>query len=184
MSSDDAPAAPRPPVVNIADVLADPALVDDRARRGVFQAKVGMIGRALGSKGVGINVTVVPPRSKAFPRHYHYVNDELFVVLEGTGVLHHGEDDHPLKPGDVVLIEAGTGIPFQIENDSDAELRYLGLSTLIPGDVFHYVDSGKHGVMAGRAPFSAALGEGLAPFVRFFDETGPKGYYDGEPEAE
>jgi len=174
---------PRKPVVNIHDILNDPKLVDDRPRRGKFEAKIGMIGRALGSTGVGINVTVVPPRSKAFPRHYHYVNDELFVVLEGAGVLHYGDEDWPLQPLDVVLIEAGTGIPFQIENTSDAELRYLGLSTLLPGDVFHYPDSGKHGVIAGRAPFSAALGGTLSPFVRFFDDTGPKGYFEGEPDA-
>ena len=175
---------PPSPVINIADVLADPGLVDDRARRGVFEAKVGMIGRALGTRNIGINITVVPPRSKGFPRHYHYVNDEMFVVLSGTGTLHYGDATFPLHPLDVIHIEAGTGIPFQIENDSDGELRYLALSTLIPADVFHYVDSDKWGVMGGGAPFNGLEGKGLPRFARWFDAEGLKGYYDGEPEAE
>ncbi|WP_371038444.1 cupin domain-containing protein [Rhodosalinus sp. FB01] len=68
---------------------------------------------ALATEGLGINLAAVPPRSKAFPRHYHYVNHELFVIFDGIGVLHHGKEDHALKPLDVVFIRAGTGIPFR-----------------------------------------------------------------------
>ncbi|MBC6408259.1 MAG: cupin domain-containing protein [Rhodobacteraceae bacterium] len=67
-----------------------------------------------------------PPKSKAaFPRHYHYQNDELFVILEGRETLHYGDTDYPLKPMDVVSILAGTGLPFQIDNTGDNEMRYL-----------------------------------------------------------
>lgn len=171
-----------PPVVSIEDVLADPGFTDANPRRGDFEARFAFIGRALATEGLGINLTVVPPRSKAFPRHYHYVNHELFVILDGSGVLHHGEEDHALKPLDVVFIRAGTGIPFQIENTGDAEMRYLALSTLIPADVFHYPDGDKYGVMAAGTPFRDLASGDLARFSHWFRRDSAVGYWDGEVE--
>ncbi|MEL6232900.1 MAG: cupin domain-containing protein [Pseudomonadota bacterium] len=171
------------PVANIADVVDTPDLVLTRDRKGVFEAKLALIGKALGTKQIGINLTMVPPQSKAFPRHYHYVNDELFLVLEGTGVLHYGEEDTPLKPMDVIYIEAGTGTPFQIENNSDAELRYLALSGMVESDLFVYPDSNKMGIMAKGVPFRDLSGEGLQRVMKFIPAETEAGYYDREPEA-
>lgn len=177
-------APPPAPVVNIADVLADPDLVIDNPERGAYQARLALIGRALGTGQIGINLTVVPPGKKAFPRHYHYINDEIFVVLSGAGTLHYGDSTHRLKPLDVISIRAGTGIPFQIANTGAEELRYLALSSLIPADVFHYVDSGKYGVMAGGAPFRDLSGEGGLPrFSKWMWQETAVGYWEGEAEA-
>ncbi|MEL6169490.1 MAG: cupin domain-containing protein [Pseudomonadota bacterium] len=173
-----------PPVLNIDDVLATQELVDTNPRRGQFESRMGAIGRALDTKGIGINVTVVPPGRKAWPRHYHYVNDEMFIVLNGTGTLHFGDDDHPVKPRDIIYIRGGTGIPFQLENTGTEELEYLGLSTMIPGDVFHYVDSGKYGVMAAGTPFRVIETGGLPKFTRFIHGDMSAAYWDGEPDAQ
>ena len=171
---------PKAPIVNIATVLDDPALTDTNAPGGGFEARLGFIGKALGTRRLGINVTVVPAGKKAWPRHYHYANDELFVVLEGRGTLHYGDADHPLRAGDVVHIEAGTGIPFQIENTADEELRYLALSTLDHPDVFVYPDSDKIGVMAGGGPMREASDPTKPKLVRFIRADMQVGYWDGE----
>lgn len=175
---------PRGPVINVVDVLADPDHVIENPERGAFQARLALIGRALGTGQIGINMTVVPPGKRAFPRHYHYVNDEIFVVLSGTGTLHYDEDDYPLKPLDVVSIRAGTGIPFQIDNTGEEEMRYLALSSLIPADVFHYVDSDKLGVMAGAVPFRDLSSEGGLPrMAKWMWRETRVGYWEGEAEA-
>lgn len=171
------------PIVNIAEILADPAFTDSNPERGKFQARFGFIGRALGTRKIGLNVTVVPPGKAAWPRHFHYINDELFLVLDGDGTLHYGEHDHPLKPMDVVHIEAGTGIPFQIENTGSAELRYLAFSTLDPADVFVYPDSNKIGVMALAAPFRDLSGDGSPAFRKWVAADMSVGYWDDEPDA-
>jgi len=173
------------PIVNIATVIANPDLTEVRARRGKYESTLGLIGKALGTRGIGINVTIVPPGRAAFPRHYHFINDEMFIVLDGTGTLHFGEEDYPISPLDVIHIEGGTGTPFQIDNTSEGELRYLALSTLLPADLFHYPDSGKFGIMARGAPFrDLADPDGLPRFTRFIPGDASAGYYDGDPAAE
>ncbi len=173
----------RPPIVNIDDVLADPALSDTTGPRGAFEAKLGLIGKALGTLKIGINVTVVPAGKRAWPRHYHYANDELFIVLEGTGTLRYGDHRHQLRAGDVVHIAAGTGIPFQIQNTSATELKYLALSTLLHPDVFVYPDSDKIGFMAGGGPMREAVDPTQPKLVRFIKADVAAGYWDGEPDA-
>ncbi|MEO0914622.1 MAG: cupin domain-containing protein [Pseudomonadota bacterium] len=174
----------RGPVVNIEDILQSEEHTLTRERRGVYASKLGLIGKALGTENIGVNVTIVPPRSKAFPRHYHYHNDEMFIVLQGSGTLHYGEEAYPLEPFDVIHIAAGTGIPFQLANTSDDELYYLALSTLDPTDVFVYPDSGKMGIMAKGAPFRDLSGEGLPRLMKFIPGETEVDYYDRDPEAE
>lgn len=172
------------PVVNIQDIANDPDFLLTRARKGSFEAQLALVGKALGSKGIGINLTIVPPRSKAFPRHYHYHNDEMFIVLVGTGTLHYGDADFPIEPMDVINIEAGTGVPFQIDNTSDTELRYLALSTLDPTDIFVYPDSKKLGIMAKGAPFRDLSGDGLPRLIKFIPAEAEEDYFFREPEAD
>jgi len=171
------------PVANAEEVLADPDAVIDYAERGAFQARLAPVGRVLGTKKIGVNLTVVPPGKKAFPKHYHFVNDEMFVILSGTGVLHYGDEDHPLRPMDVIHAPGGTGIPHQIENTGAEELRYLALSSLIPADVFHYTDADKYGVMANGAPFHGLETDGLPRFARWIWPGTNVGYWEGETEA-
>ncbi|MEM9049355.1 MAG: hypothetical protein AAGC92_11620 [Pseudomonadota bacterium] len=82
-----------------------------------------------------------------------------------------------------ISIEAGTGTPFQIENNSDAELRYLALSSMVGSDLFVYPDSNKMGIMAKGVPFRDLAGAGLQRVMKFIPAETEAGYYDREPEA-
>ncbi len=171
------------PIVNIEAVLGDPAFTKTNGPRGHFEAQLGYIGKALGTKNIGITATVVPAGKRAWPRHYHYANDELFIVLAGTGTLHYGDDQYPLRAGDVVNIEAGTCIPFQIENTSTGELRYLALSTLKHPDVFVYPDSDKIGFTAGGPPMREAQNPDRGKLGRYIRADMEVDYWDGEVDA-
>lgn len=172
------------PVVNIDKVLETPELTDINGPRGGFHATLGLIGKALGTKNIGVNVTVVQAGKKAWPRHYHFGNDELFVVLAGEGTLHYGDTSTQIHQGDVIAIEAGTGIPFQIDNTSAGELRYLAISTLNHPDIFVYPDSNKIGLMAGGGPMRETAVPGRPKLVRFIHDDMKVGYWDGEPGIE
>ena len=48
------------------------------------------------------NLTVVPPGKTACPFHNHRVQEEMFFILEGTGLLRFGDREYPLRPHDVI----------------------------------------------------------------------------------
>ena len=112
-----------------------------------YAAKFGMISRAIGSKGLGYNLTVVPPGKRAFPFHSHRVNDEMFFVVEGSGEIRIGEETHAIRQGDVIACPpGGPETAHQIINNSDAELQYLAVSTNMSPEICEYPESDKYGV--------------------------------------
>jgi uncharacterized cupin superfamily protein len=118
---------------------------------------------------------VVPPGKKAWPYHLQYANEEMFVILEGAGTLRYDGERYPIKAGDVISTKAGSGTAHQIINSSDAELRYLAISTMIHPEISEYPDSGKRAMVAGSPP-------GRRPYDLF--ELAPNDasvdYWDGE----
>ncbi len=58
------------------------------------------------------------------PRHSHPYEHEVFV-LEGTGVVYEGDQEHRLAPGDVVLVVPGE--VHQFRNTGEVPLKFLCL---------------------------------------------------------
>jgi len=142
-----------------------------------YQAKLGDIGRRMGAQKLGYNVTVVPARCKAFPLHSHKANEELFFIIEGSGELRVGAERFPLKQGDVVCCPpGGPETAHQIVNTSDAELKYLAVSTRISPDVSEYPESQKFAVLG---EFTDAQGK-PAPFRFIGRMDRGADYWDGE----
>ena len=87
----------------------DPRLVSElsdamtRSRANLFRYPPGAIGR----------------------RHIDHVQEEVFVVLDGTLTVHMGEGDDPdahvLERGSVLVVQPGTAL--QLSNRHDDELR-------------------------------------------------------------
>ncbi len=131
------------PIINIDDLNYMDWGHGDR-----YAAKFGLISRLIGAKGLGYNLTVVPPGKRAFPFHSHRVNDEMFFVVEGNGEIRIGEDTFPIKQGDVVACPpGGPETAHQIINNSESDLRYLAVSTTMSPEVAEYPDSDKYGVI-------------------------------------
>jgi uncharacterized cupin superfamily protein len=92
---------------------------------------------------LGVNLSRCPPGRALVPFHSHALEDEVFYILSGVGVLRYGDDTHPLVAGDCVSCPAGTGIAHQIANTGDEDLVYLAIGRNDPNEVCHYPDSGK-----------------------------------------
>lgn len=134
-----------PQLLNIADIA-----LTDTSHGETFAAKIGRFGPAIGAKQLGCMLTIVEPGKRAWPYHSHNANEELFVILEGTGTLRLGGEEHPVKAGDVISCPAGgPETAHQLINTGTSELRYLAISTMIPTEVCEYPDSGKFAMMAG-----------------------------------
>lgn len=58
------------------------------------------------------------------PKHSHPFEHEVFV-LEGTGVVLEGDDEHPLRHGDVVYVSPGE--VHQFRNTGDAPFKFICL---------------------------------------------------------
>jgi uncharacterized cupin superfamily protein len=114
-------------------------LYDGSRSAGVIGTRQGLPGRK-----IGCGIDIVPPGKRACPYHFHYAQEEVFVVLEGQGTLRVAGEMIPIRAGDVVSIPPGPEYPHQIINTSDAPLKYLSLSTLEFPEVCEYPDSGKY----------------------------------------
>lgn len=142
------------PILNLADVELRKIGHDAGSPRGrnvpeKFQAELGDIGRRIGAKKLGYNLTVVPAGHRAWPFHSHRVNEEMFLILEGEGEVRIGAETFPVRKGDVIAHPpGGPDSAHQIVNTSGAELKYLAVSTVENPDVCDYPDSGKFAVFS------------------------------------
>ncbi|NUS39147.1 MAG: cupin domain-containing protein [Lysobacter sp.] len=169
------------PVVNIDEIELQPrppqfAAKGDAAQR--YDARMGMVGPRIGARLLGYNITAVPPGRRAFPAHNHRINEEMFFILEGRGELRVGADTWPVRAGDIVACPpGGPETAHQLVNTSDAELKYLAVSTKLWPEICEYPDSGKFGVMAefGRDA------SGAPQMFRHIGRTGDAhDYWEGE----
>jgi uncharacterized cupin superfamily protein len=131
------PQPERPPnVLALADV---PAIFDGRARRA---------GKAAGAVATGLNHVTLSAVGQGAPAHCHSQEEELFVVLDGDGVLElwgRGEqspEEHRLRSGDVVSRPAGTGVAHALR-PGEQGLTYLAYGTREAGDMCFYPQSGR-----------------------------------------
>jgi uncharacterized cupin superfamily protein len=118
---------------------------------GPFQGQYGVIAERIGARKLGYSLTICPPGKKVCPFHNHRVNEEMFFILEGEGLLRFGDREYPLREHDVVACPpGGRDVAHQIINTGKTDLKYLALSTMDPHDICEYPDSDKVGVYAGK----------------------------------
>lgn len=169
------------PVMNLDDVKlrgrpGPLAAAGEAAER--FDARMGMIAPLIGAQKLGYNLTAVPPGKRAFPFHNHRVNEEMFLVLEGTGEVRIGSESYPLRPLDIVACPpGGPEAAHQIVNTGDGELKYLAVSTKLSPEIAEYPDSGKFGVLAELPPDESGKPQ---RFVFVGREGDSRDYWEGE----
>jgi len=97
------------------------------------------------ARKLGCGVDTVAPGKQSCPYHFHHAQEEMFVILEGQGSLRVAGEMLPIRAGDVIFIPPGPEYPHHILNTSDAELKYLSISTQERPEICEYPDSGKVG---------------------------------------
>ena len=130
---------PRPEtIVNVADV--EPAVFQHEG----IDARARLLGRALGARRTALNLAELAPGSESAPPHCHSALEELFVVLEGDGVLVLSGDDeeHPVRAGSLVSRRAGTGVAHAFRAGAHG-MTLLMYSDVEPNDMCFYPRSGK-----------------------------------------
>jgi uncharacterized cupin superfamily protein len=131
-------------IVNAADVSWEERIGETVARR------VRDLGRASGSLKTGIRLFDVSPGKLLNPPHCHSAEEEIFVVLDGDGVVelwphlrYGGErEEHAIRRGSVVARTAGTGRAHAFRAGADG-LSVLAYGTRDPRDVTYYPRSRK-----------------------------------------
>lgn len=162
-----------PRIVNI-----DCLRYEEQAHQQAFQARFAAVGRLLMSSQLGYRVAVVPAGKRAWPLHHHYANEEMFFILSGSGMLRFGRYRVPVRKGDFIACPAGgPETAHQLVNDTENELTYLCVSTMVEPDVLGYPDSGKVAVFAGAPPGGDRATRTLSYVGRLSDI---KDYWDGE----
>ena len=102
---------------------------------------------------MGASFDVLAPGKRGCPYHLHHAQEEMFIILEGSGTLRVAGEMLALKAGDVVFVPPGPEYPHQIINTSDAPMKYLSISTKESPEVCEYPDSNKtlaYGASFGR----------------------------------
>jgi uncharacterized cupin superfamily protein len=128
---------PRPAtIVNLADVEGGTI---DRAHVSRTRRKLG---EAAGAVGTGLNHVEVAPGKEGGPLHCHSLEEEIFVILDGDGMLVLDEEETPVRAGSVVARTAGTGVSHQLRAGGRG-LTYLAYGTREPGDICYYPRSNK-----------------------------------------
>lgn len=140
---------------------------------GPFQEKCARISDKIGAKKLGYSISIVPPDKKVCPFHNHHINEEMFLILEGSGTLRFGEEEYAIKQHDIIACPpGGREVAHQIVNTSESDIKYLCLSTNEPYDICEYPDSDKVLAMAGE--------QGNRKFHHIFRVSDEVDYYEGE----
>jgi len=129
--------SPRPAtIVNLADVDSE------QVERPLVGRTRRNLGRAAGSVTTGLQHVTVDPGKCATAQHCHSAEEEIFVVLEGDGVLRLDDDETPVRAGHVISRPAATGVAHQLRAGPDG-LVFLAYGTREPNDICWYPRSRK-----------------------------------------
>ncbi len=155
-----ASSSPRPPRI----VARGDVPVAERTNGGDVLAHQHDLGSAAGSVLSGVEHVTVAAGKLANPPHCHSAEEELFVVLDGEGVVLLGDEEHAVRRGSIVSRPPATRVAHAFRA-GDEGLTYLAYGTREPNDIVYYPRSGK----------ISFRGVGVIGRIERLD------YWDGEP---
>ncbi len=149
------------------------APLERQVREPLYETLTACLASGTVATKLGASIDTVAPGKRSCPYHFHHAQEEMFIVIEGSGTLRVAGEMLPLRTGDVVFIPPGPEYPHQIINTSTEPLMYLSISTRESPEVCEYPDSGKYAASA-----SAGGVVGFGAIQRAGESVD---YWDGEP---
>ncbi|MBY8972764.1 cupin domain-containing protein [Pseudomonas sp. P867] len=137
----------------------------------LYESYCARLGTDTVAQKLGASVDIVAPGKRSCPYHFHYAQEEMFIILEGVGTLRVAGKMLPIRNGDVIFIPPGPEYPHQIINTSDAPLKYLSIGTRETPEVCQYPDSGKYQAMVtinGQRAFTTVQRSGTT--LNYWDD--------------
>jgi uncharacterized cupin superfamily protein len=98
------------------------------------------LGDPLGLTSFGVNLTRLPPGTASALRHWHSLEDEFVMVLEGEATLVTDAGETLLRPGMTAGFPKGKADGHQLVNRSQSDVVYLEVGDRRPGDDVAYPD--------------------------------------------
>jgi uncharacterized cupin superfamily protein len=116
----------------------------DAEAREVEHGETSFVERKLapGGRLTGLRIQEIRPGRRNWPLHCHTAEEEIFVVLGGSGEVQIGDEREPVREGSVVARPAGTGIAHAFYA-GDEGLTLLAYGTHDPRDIAWYPEAGK-----------------------------------------
>jgi uncharacterized cupin superfamily protein len=111
-------------------------------RHGAVDSSRRDLGTAAGSALSGINHVDVAPGASSASFHCHGAEEEIFIVLAGSGTLRLGDERVAVQSGHVLARPPGSRIAHQFIGGEEG-LTLLAWGTREPNDVVWYPDSRK-----------------------------------------
>lgn len=165
--ADEAPAAPARPKAPISAHDVDWEETRAGARFG-GRAKHLTYASVGAEYHVGMLIEAPAPGMRLAPLHYHMLEEEHALILDGQVTLLLGDERYEMKAGDYACFPAGRKIGHSFMNSGTGPCSYLMIGERNPADVCVYPHSNK-----------MAVG-GLRTRNDIFDMSGVRGYWDGE----
>jgi uncharacterized cupin superfamily protein len=161
----DEPVVPKPPIA-----IADVEIEETKVGSNFAGTAQHLTFAAVGGKGyrVGMMIESPAPGKRLCPLHYHMLEEEHALILEGEATLLLGSERHVMKPFDYVCFPAGRKIGHSFLNSGNGPLRYLMIGARDPNEVCVYPQSNKLAVDALKSADS------------IFDMAATRQYWDGE----
>jgi len=146
----------------------DEVALERQQREPLYDTMCGGVTDGTAATKLGAGFDILAPGKRSCPYHYHLAQEEMFVILQGSGSLRVAGEMLPVRAGDVVVIPPGPEYPHQFVNTSDAPMHYLSISTQERPELCYYPDSDKIGAYAKGHRVMLRRAESLD-------------YWDGEP---
>src|SRR4029453_18246444 len=108
--------------------LREPEFDEPRTHPG-FACRRARLGHQLATERIGVSLWELPPGEVAYPYHFPLGEEEVVIVLEGTPPLRTPEGWSVLPEGEIVAFPTGPDGAHQLDNRTDATVRFVSGST-------------------------------------------------------
>ncbi len=96
----------------------------------------------LGSTLSGFRIERLAPGKQASPLHRHHLQEEMFLILGGTGVLRHGDRDVAVRAGDFIVYAPGEPAPHTFVNTGAEPFEFIAAGNRVANEVCEYPEDG------------------------------------------